>query len=125
MFISHDLHTVRSVCDEVMVLYAGERVESGSRRSISEAPWHPYTQLLISSVPELRQGWLEERGSVRVPETSGRVRPACAFFPRCGQAMPGQCDTVPPPARRLAKGADILCHREEAELFRAAIPAGP
>ncbi|MBR0680876.1 ABC transporter ATP-binding protein [Roseomonas eburnea] len=125
MFISHDLHTVRSVCDEVMVLYAGARVEAGSRRGIQEAPWHPYTELLISSVPELRQGWLEERGSVRGPEAQDTRKPACAFFPRCGQAIPGTCDVVAPPRRRLSKGAEILCHREEAELMRAAIPSGP
>lgn len=125
MFISHDLHTVRSVCDEVMVLYAGERVESGSRRALQEAPWHPYSELLISSVPELRQGWLEERGSVRGPEVTGTSTPACAFFPRCGLAIPGTCDRVAPPRRMLSKGAEILCHREEADLLRAAIPAGP
>lgn len=125
MFISHDLHTVRSVCDEVMVLYAGERVEAGSRRAIQEAPWHPYTELLISSVPELRQGWLEERGSVRGPEVTEASKPACAFFHRCGLAMPGTCDLIAPPRRMLSKGAEILCHREEADLLRAAIPAGP
>ncbi|MBX9594355.1 MAG: ABC transporter ATP-binding protein [Roseomonas sp.] len=125
MFISHDLHTVRSVCDEVMVLYAGERVEAGSRRAIQEAPWHPYTGLLISSVPELRQGWLERRGSVRGPEAAAGARPACAFFARCGLAMPGLCDVTPPPRRTLAKGAEILCHRDEAALTQAAIPAGP
>ena len=125
MFISHDLHTVRSVCDEVMVLYAGERVEAGSRRAIQEAPWHPYTNLLISSVPELRQGWLERRGSVRGPEAAAGARPACAFFTRCGLAMPGLCDVTPPPRRTLAKGAEILCHRDEAALMQAAIPAGP
>ncbi|WP_137180856.1 ABC transporter ATP-binding protein [Roseomonas sp. AR75] len=125
MFISHDLHTVRAVCDEVMVLYAGACVEVGSRRAIHEAPWHPYTQLLVSSVPELRQGWLEERGSVRGPEVIGTDRPACAFFPRCSVALPGTCDRVAPPRRTLSKGADILCHREEADLLRAAIPAGP
>jgi peptide/nickel transport system ATP-binding protein len=125
MFISHDLHTVRAVCDEVMVLYAGERVEMGSRRSIREAPWHPYTQLLISSVPELRQGWLEERGSVRGPEAKGTGIPACAFFARCPVAMPGTCDVLAPPLRTLAKGAEILCHHDAAALMRAAIPAGP
>jgi peptide/nickel transport system ATP-binding protein len=125
MFISHDLHTVRSVCDEVMVLYAGERVEAGSRRAIQEAPWHPYTNLLISSVPELRQGWLERRGSVRGPDVTIGARPACAFFPRCGLAMPGLCDVTPPPRRALGKGAEILCHRDEAALMQAVIPAGP
>src|SRR5271157_3994718 len=53
MFISHDLHTVRSVCDEVMVLYAGRAVEIGSRASVGALPRHPYADLLISSVPEL------------------------------------------------------------------------
>ncbi len=125
MFISHDLHTVRAVCDEVMVLYAGERVETGTRRSIREAPWHPYTGLLISSVPELRQGWLEDRGSVRGPEVAPGPQPACAFFARCGLALPGTCDTTPPPRRMLSKGAEILCHRDEATLLDAAIRSGP
>lgn len=120
MFISHDLHTVRSVCDEVMVLYAGERVEAGSRRALQEAPWHPYTGLLISSVPELRPGWLEERGAIRGPEDAGgAAAPACAFFARCALRVAGQCDVTPPPRHMLAKGAAILCHRSEAELVRA------
>jgi peptide/nickel transport system ATP-binding protein len=122
MFISHDLHTVRAVCDEVMVLYAGECVEAGSRRAIQQAPWHPYTGLLISSVPELRPGWLEERGEVRGPEpVAGAGRPACAFFPRCTLRVAGQCDIVAPPTLRVSKGATVLCHRSEAELM-AALP---
>jgi peptide/nickel transport system ATP-binding protein len=126
MFISHDLHTVRSVCDEVMVLYAGECVEVGSRRAMQEAPWHPYTELLISSVPELRPGWLEERGAVReaVPEAGARA-PACAFFPRCPLRVPGLCDVTPPPRKALSKGSEILCHHEEAELLRAQLIAEP
>lgn len=124
MFISHDLHTVRSVCDEVMVLYAGQRVEAGSRRAIQAAPWHPYTGLLIASVPELRPGWLEERGAVAAPpDRTGTA--CCAFFPRCPLRLPGQCDAVPPPVRHLAKGSAILCHRSEAELLAAATPAVP
>ncbi|MBR0668372.1 ATP-binding cassette domain-containing protein [Roseomonas hellenica] len=122
MFISHDLHTVRSVCDEVMVLYAGQRVEAGSRRAIQAAPWHPYTGLLIASVPELRPGWLEERGTVSAPPD--RAGPACCtFFPRCPLRQPGQCDVVPPPVQHLAKGSAILCHRSEAELLAGAEPA--
>jgi len=117
MFISHDLHTVQSVCDEVMVLYAGERVESGSRRALQEAPWHPYTELLMSSVPELRPGWLEDRGAIRGPDDPGRASPACAFFPRCPVRAPGLCDSTPPPRHALSKGAEILCHRTEAELY--------
>jgi peptide/nickel transport system ATP-binding protein len=92
---------------------------------MQQAPWHPYTGLLVSSVPELRPGWLEERGSVREPEGVPGAAPACAFFPRCPLAVPGQCDLTPPPRLRLSKGADILCHRSEAELRAAAGHAAP
>jgi peptide/nickel transport system ATP-binding protein len=119
MFISHDLHTVRSVCDAVMVLYAGRRVELGSRAAITAAPWHPYSDLLIGSVPELRSGWLEERGAMRGrDDAAAGPLPACAFFPRCGVRIEGTCDTVPPPVHRLSKGAEILCHHTEDALRR-------
>jgi peptide/nickel transport system ATP-binding protein len=118
MFISHDLHIVRAVCDEVMVLYAGRAVEEGSRRAIETAPWHPYAQLLFSSVPELRRGWLETRPprpEAQVP-LAGRAGPACAFFPRCPVRIDPTCADVVPPLRLLAKGSTIACHRQEAEL---------
>ena len=119
MFISHDLHTVRAVCDDVMVLYAGTESEKGSREAMATAPWHPYTELLIASVPELRPGWLEEAGEVRAPEArAGEAKPACAFFPRCPVRIEGICDRTPPPTRELSKGARILCHRTEEELRR-------
>ncbi|ONG58097.1 hypothetical protein BKE38_03560 [Pseudoroseomonas deserti] len=118
MFISHDLHTVRAVCDEVMVLYAGQRVELGAGSAMAEAPWHPYTDLLVASVPELRPGWLEQTAAPRTPEAPASRRSACAFFPRCPVAIPGICDRDPPPLRALAKGSEILCHREEAELLQ-------
>jgi peptide/nickel transport system ATP-binding protein len=121
MFISHDLHTVRSVCDEVMVLYAGRTVEAGSRASIGTAPWHPYAELLISSVPELRTGWLEKvdaarEGAVPTLDGTGQVSGSCAFFPRCRMRVPGTCDMTPVPVHRLSKGADVLCQHDEATL---------
>ncbi len=123
MFISHDLHTVRSVCDEVMVLYAGRTVEMGSRASIAEAPWHPYAELLIGSVPELRQGWLEQVAMGReggVPSVNEAAAGSCSFYPRCRVRRPGLCDTTPVPLRHLSKGADILCQHDEAALLRMA-----
>jgi peptide/nickel transport system ATP-binding protein len=61
LFISHDIGTVRAVCDEVLVLNAGAVVEHATGDNLLSAPVHPYTQLLCASVPQLRQGWLEER----------------------------------------------------------------
>ncbi len=60
VFISHDLSTVASFADEIVVLYAGRVVEQGPADQVLSPPYHPYTRLLISSVPELRVGWLEE-----------------------------------------------------------------
>ncbi|HWK47988.1 MAG TPA: ABC transporter ATP-binding protein [Stellaceae bacterium] len=120
MFISHDLHTVRAVCDEVMVLYAGRMVEFGDRASAVTAPWHPYSELLISSIPELRPGWLEEATAGRVQGVESAAtgpRPACAFFPRCGMRIEGVCDREAAPQRHLGKGATIACHRTEEELL--------
>ncbi|RFB79820.1 ABC transporter ATP-binding protein [Methylovirgula sp. 4M-Z18] len=58
LFISHDLSVVESICDEIAVMYAGEKVDTiipAQRRG----PTHPYSQLLFSSVPKLDPGWLE------------------------------------------------------------------
>ena len=60
VFISHDLSTVASFADHIVVLYAGKVVDQGTVDDVLSPPYHPYTRLLISSVPELRVGWLEE-----------------------------------------------------------------
>ena len=66
MFITHDLATVRSIADEVVVMKEGKVVEQGPKSVMFKPPHHPYTDLLLSSVPEMDQNWLttllEERG---------------------------------------------------------------
>jgi peptide/nickel transport system ATP-binding protein len=121
LFISHDLSTVRAVCDQVMILYAGRQVELGSAAALTQRPMHPYSDLLISSVPELRVGWLDGVATADVPAVPRAAGPqqGCAFFDRCALRLPGVCDTTVPPSRRLAKGAEIQCHRSEAELGAA------
>jgi peptide/nickel transport system ATP-binding protein len=121
MFISHDLSTVRAICDRIMILYAGRIVEHGSRDAVLGQPRHPYSDLLISSVPELRQGWLEGLGRAPLAEAAppppgASAGSGCAFRDRCLQRIEGRCDTTPPPSRALSKGAIISCHRTEAEL---------
>ena len=61
LFISHDLHTVRAVCDEIIVMQHGRKLDHVARADFDRGPHHPYYELLAASVPELRQGWLEER----------------------------------------------------------------
>ncbi|RMF33274.1 MAG: ABC transporter ATP-binding protein [Alphaproteobacteria bacterium] len=58
MFITHDLATVRSIADEVVVMKNGEVVEAGPKPEMFTPPHHPYTDLLLSSVPEMDPDWL-------------------------------------------------------------------
>jgi len=121
MFISHDLSIVRAICDEIMILHAGQMMEFGSRNALREQPFHPYSDLLISSVPELRTGWLDGISEAHLQEAAGAsdlLRPdACSFFARCALRIPGRCDTALPPIRRLSKGSVIRCQRTEEELL--------
>jgi peptide/nickel transport system ATP-binding protein len=121
MFISHDLATVRAVCDEVMILYAGQVMERGPGRVVMQAPQHPYADLLASSIPELRPGWLDDIDAERlVTARAEAARPGpsdrCAFVARC-PVRAGPCETDPPPLRRFTKGSDVRCHRTEQELL--------
>ena len=58
MFISHDLHTVRSICDEIIVMKSGKIVTRVQKKDYFNGPHHPYYTLLAQSVPELRRDWL-------------------------------------------------------------------
>jgi peptide/nickel transport system ATP-binding protein len=74
MFITHDLATVRSIADEVVVMKEGRVVEKGPKDEMFRPPHHPYTDLLLSSVPEMDPDWLtrllEERGVENVGEAA-------------------------------------------------------
>ena len=121
VFISHDLSTVASFADRIVVLYAGQVAEHGSTQSVLSPPYHPYTRLLLSSVPELRQGWLEDVLTTR-EAMSGIARGVeitdvgCPFYNRCPFAIDGVCDSETPPVREPAPGHRIACHRELQEL---------
>jgi peptide/nickel transport system ATP-binding protein len=121
MFISHDINTVRAICDQIMVLYAGRMVELRPREALADAPYHPYTHLLVSSVPKLEMGWLDEvcgRSARHLPPLSPVVSDAelCPFLPRCGVRIDGQCNRSAPPLQPLANGGEILCHHTPAAL---------
>jgi peptide/nickel transport system ATP-binding protein len=60
LFISHDLHTVRSVCDEIVVMQHGRKLTQVARADYERGPHHPYYEQLARAVPELRRGWLDE-----------------------------------------------------------------
>ena len=121
VFISHDLSTVSSFADEIVVLYAGRVVEKGPTDQVLSPPFHPYTKLLISSVPELRVGWMEEMMASSTAQAGiDRVvtitEIGCPFFDRCPLAIPGTCNEIVAPYRDLGDNHVIECHREIDEL---------
>jgi peptide/nickel transport system ATP-binding protein len=65
LFISHDLATVASLADRVIVLRNGRLVEEGATASVMSRPAHAYTRLLVASAPQLRRGWLEDAAAAR------------------------------------------------------------
>lgn len=115
MFISHDLSTVSSFADDVVVLYAGRVMEKGPAAAVFQPPFHPYTKLLLASVPEMRQGWLEgvaQTDEARAASASGVELTAkgCPFANRCIHAMRDLCETTTPPDLVFPDGLTIACH---------------
>ena len=74
MFITHDLATVRAISDEVVVMKDGRVVDAGLREAMFQPPHHPYTDLLLSSVPEMDPDWLDnllaERGTDNIGDAA-------------------------------------------------------
>ncbi len=60
LFITHDLATVKAIADEIVVMYQGKIVEQGPKKQILEPPYEQYTELLLSSVPEMDPDWLDD-----------------------------------------------------------------
>ncbi|MEP0640532.1 MAG: ABC transporter ATP-binding protein, partial [Roseobacter sp.] len=71
LFITHDLATVRAISDSIAVMYQGEVARYGPKSQVLSPPFDDYTDLLLSSVPEMRLGWLEEVISNRKMESAG------------------------------------------------------
>jgi peptide/nickel transport system ATP-binding protein len=71
LFITHDLATVKSIADSIAVMYRGEVVRYGTKSDVLNPPFDDYTDLLLSSVPELRLGWLEDVIKNRKMDSAG------------------------------------------------------
>jgi len=110
MLITHDMGVVAEMADRVMVMYAGQIVEEAAVGRLFAAPAHPYTGLLLQSIPPTgakRQTLFAIPGG---PPTPGAMPVGCRFHPRCPFAM-AQCRTVPPPLEAAADGGSVRCWR--------------
>ena len=96
ILITHDLAVVAEICDRIIVMYAGEVVESGSAADIFYRPMHPYTRGLLDSVPRLDQVTDGELHAIPGnPPNLQDLPSGCRFRDRCGEAM-AQCTEKPP-----------------------------
>jgi peptide/nickel transport system ATP-binding protein len=99
VYITHDLASARYIGNQIMVMYAGHMVEGGESEAIMHASAHPYTQLLLSAVPDPRSGLRTDKGAQARGEVPSLIDPppGCPFAARCTkvmdvcrQSMPGQ-----------------------------------
>jgi len=112
LFISHDLAVVRHVADRVAVMYRGRIVEISSAETLYARPLHPYTQLLLRSVPIPEPKAEAARLARRVPNTADVAPTAggCAFRARCPHAQLPICAEEEPPLSSRSGNHLVACH---------------
>ena len=110
MFISHDLRIIKHFCDRVMVMYLGNVVEIGTKEAIYEKRRHPYTQALLSAIPNIKEQGKSQR-IILTGDIPSPVNPpsGCPFHPRCRYCM-DICKQEKPCLKTMADGTQVACH---------------
>ncbi len=98
LFISHDLHVVRHLCNRIVVMYLGRIVEEGPADKVFGSPAHPYTRALLESTPSMKPTGRDLGDRVLPGELPSPMNPpsGCAFRTRCPLAEPACAQAVPP-----------------------------
>jgi len=110
LYITHDVASARYIADRVLVMYAGHLVEEGATEEVLQRPKHPYTQLLLSAVPDPRAPLgVSDTTDVGEPPKVINPKEGCRFRHRCPYAI-DICETVTPLLRELGSGRLVACH---------------
>jgi peptide/nickel transport system ATP-binding protein len=108
LYVTHDIASARYLADVIAVMYAGQIIESGPAQQVTDAPAHPYTQLLLSAAPDpdrTQPPSLRGRGA---PPNLIRPPSGCRFHPRCPFAMAVCAEQRPAPVE-VARGHSSAC----------------
>ena len=112
MFITHDLGVVAEIADEVVVMYLGEVVESGSVTQIFKNPLHPYTKALLQSIPQISFDEHRRLSSIRGMVPHPFSRPAgCPFSDRCDEVCCSRCSEERPQLQEAEPGHRVRCYQ--------------
>ncbi len=109
VYVTHDLAVVAKMADRILVMYAGRALEHGPTAEVLERPQHPYTQALVSAIPDVHR----PRALHGIPGMSvgvGEWPPGCAFAPRCRYRV-ARCDATVPTLDEAAPGHLVRCCR--------------
>ncbi len=120
LFITHDLSLMRNVATRVAIMYCGLIVEVADTKSFFQTPRHPYTRMLLSSIPvatkeeeDLKPGKIPSTGEIPSPVN---VPPGCRFHPRCPQAA-DVCRREVPVLHEITAGHLVACHLADSALY--------
>ena len=111
LYVTHDLTTAYQICENIIIMYRGSVVEAGTVEKVIRAPEHPYTQLLINSIPRMHavRNWeQEEENEVTVEVDGARQSTGCKFADRCPAAME-KCWTQAPGLYRTSDNRITRC----------------
>ena len=114
IYITHDLTTAYQIGDSIYVLYKGSVVEAGNVEKVVQQPSHPYTQLLMGSIPQPdpRVPWGENLVRMTSGEETTMNVAGCAFAPRCPHAF-DKCEITSPPHYQLEDARAVMCYLHE------------
>jgi peptide/nickel transport system ATP-binding protein len=107
LFITHDVSLLAQFCDRIAVMYAGKIVEDGAAREVVDAPRHPYTRLLLESVPTVAGPRRKLHAIQGSPPDLVEPPTGCRFHPRCPHAF-ADCRVVEPPLLH-ERGVNVAC----------------
>ncbi len=108
LYVTHDIASARYLADTIVVMYAGELVESAPSTELTDMPAHPYTQLLLSAAPDPARAEPPVLAGAGAPPSLVSPPSGCRFHPRCPHAM-AVCREQRPPTVTVSPGHSAAC----------------